>query len=260
MKAGVKKDFLEIILNALWEGVQTYGPKVWKNIKAYWDRKNVAILGITGCGKDSLLARLQGRDIPAYHINTDEAERRSSFQIEYNDGLGGVICFNITEGMNVGGEAEHVDDFWADATKDADVIFYMVDIGKFLNEIEHIPTDLSTMDEKSLRKASPSLKRLSDDMRFLVTHPLSAKPSAKLAIILNKIDLPLEPMEGDTIDEKIQHYSQDLQRLRTTIAKIAKSGLGVHESHLTGVFPLSCKNPEMFAQLFPIILRNVAKA
>ncbi len=260
MKAKLKGSIWAVLLNIGWELAQAYGPKIWKNIKAYWDRKSVAILGIAGCGKDSLLARLQGRDIPAVHMNTNDPERISSFRIEYSDGLNDTICFNVTEGMNVGGEADDVDDYWADATKNADVIFYLVDTGVFLREVGHISTDLSTMDEKTLRKASPSLKRLSQDMRFLVTNPLSTKPSAKLAIILNKIDLPLERAEGDTIGEKMQHYSQDLQHLKTAVEKIAKSGLGAYGSRLTGIFPLSCKDPEMFAQLFPVILRNVAKA
>lgn len=260
MKAKLKGGIWAVLLNIGWELTQAYGPKIWKNIKAYWDRKNVAILGITGCGKDSLLARLQGREIPATHTTTQEAERRPSFQVEYSDGLGDTIYFKVTEGMNVGGESEHVDDYWADASKNADVIFYLVDTGRFLSEIGHISTNLSTMDEKDLRKASPSLKRLSHDMRFLVANPLSAKPESKLAIILNKIDLPLERAEGDTIAEKMQHYSQDLQHLKTAVTKIADSGLGVHRNRLTGVFPLSCKDPEMFAQLFPVILRNVAKA
>ena len=257
MKAKLKGGIWAILLEIGWELARSYGPKIWKNIKAYWDRKSVAILGITGCGKDSLLARLQGHEIPAVHMNTTEAEHRSSFQIEYSDGLGDTICFNVTEGMNVGGEDDDVDDYWADAAKNADVIFYLVDTGRFLNEINHIPTDLNTMDEKSLRKASPSLKRLSQDMRFLVAN---AKASVRLAVILNKIDLPLEQAEGDTLDEKMQHYSHDLQHLKTAVTKIAESGLGVHGSRLTGVFPLSCKDSEMFAQLFPVILRNVAKA
>lgn len=256
MKTKIKGGIWTILLEIGWELARSYGPKIWKNIKAYWDRKSVAILGITGCGKDSLLARLQGHEIPTVHMNTTDPERRSSFQIEYSDGLGDTICFNVTEGMNVGGEDDDVDDYWADVAQDADVIFYLVDTGRFLDEINHIPTKLNSMDERELRKASPSLKRVSQDMRFLVANK---KQSARLAIILNKIDLPLMHAEGDTIDEKMQHYSQDLQKLKNAVAKIAERDLGVHRNILAGVFPLSCKDSEIFAQLFPVILRNIAK-
>lgn len=241
------------------ELAKEYAPVIWKNIKAYWDRKNIAILGATYSGKDAFLARLRGKEIPLEYDNTVESERISSFQIDYNIGSGETICFHVKEGVNVGGESDDVEICWNDACQDADVIFYLIDINELANEFTSASLDLTKIDIKSCLKNIPLLRRLSSDMRFLATH-LAQKRSSRLVIILNKIDLPLDNAPGDDFDEKVRNYANDLQHLQEAVKAIARNSLNTYTSQLTGVLPLSCKDIEIFTLLFPAILKNVAGA
>lgn len=254
-----KKGIWGVLMAIGLELAKEYGPDIWKNIKAYWRSKNVAILGATNSGKDAFLARLRGEEIPLHHFTTDEPEPISNFKIDYNIGNGETICFHVKEGMNVGGENFQVERYWNDACQDADVIFYLIDTNELINEITSASLDLTNIDTKACLKNIPLLKRLSSDMDFLAT-PLAKKGSSRLVIILNKIDLPLENAPGDILSEKVQNYANELQYLQEAVKIIAHNSLNNYKSQLTGVMPLSCKNTEMFTQFFPTILKNVAGA
>lgn len=202
--------------------------------------------------------RLQGREIPIVHVNTNDFESVPSYQIDYPDGEGGTICFNVKEGTNVGGEDDDKEDYWGELCQKSDLIFYLLDIDRLSNELKGV--NVSSEDERSLRRRSSSLKRLSSDMRFISGTAFNTQKNSNLVIVLNKIDVPLETSSGDTLEEKLQNYGEDIQAIKGIVEQIARDRLGVHKNNLKGVLPLSCKDDEMFAQFFPVILKKLAGA
>lgn len=84
-QASFIKSIIEALLSAGIELAKEYGPQLWETIFSYWGhgKKTLAVIGPTACGKDSLIARLQGKPVPDIHINTGMPEDVAEYKVEY---------------------------------------------------------------------------------------------------------------------------------------------------------------------------------
>ena len=122
------KSIIEALISAGIELAREYAPQLWETISNYWAKgKTLAVIGPTACGKDSLIARLQGKPVPDIHINTGMPEDVAEYKVEYPIEGGKKISFTANKSRNVGGEEPDRDEHWSDVCQNADVISYMLD-------------------------------------------------------------------------------------------------------------------------------------
>lgn len=231
------KELFKLLLEAGWELAKEYSPEIMKAIRGWWSNKTLAIIGPTACGKDSLLARLQGKPVPKQHINTGAPEEVKAYEINYSLDGGEEVSFKANKTLNVGGEENDREDYWADVCKGADVIFYMVDAQRLRDEHNSF------------------MRRIQQDMRWLAAEGLN-NPNAKLIIVLNKFDLLLDGKEPENLEDAFLNLGAPLA---TEVQNIAIKELKAKAECLKGVMPLSTTDGYLFSQLFPPILRAATK-
>lgn len=232
------KSIIEALISAGIELAKEYGPQLWETISNYWAKgKTLAVIGPTACGKDSLIARLQGKPVPDIHINTGMPEDVAAYKVEYPIEGGKKISFTANKSRNVGGEEPDRDEHWADVCQNADVIFYMLDA------------------QKVHAASTPTLSRLKNDMRWLAAE-LGNKNKFKLIIVLNKFDLLLG-------EEGLENFEKVMMEVGAPmineIKNAAQKTLGVKKSHLGKVLPLCTTDGYLFGQLFPPLLLAAAE-
>lgn len=198
-----------------------------QSLKLYrwWKGKKVAIIGPTASGKDSLLARLQGQEIPARHLNSASAEHVQAFKVKFSLASGQALEFRCRGVINSGGETDYRDssDGWGKACQDANVIFYMITYHDLLNP------------------ADGKQERIFEDMDWLQSMMSSVNPSALLHVLVNKCDelIPshIHYPELETIlsPEIVNEFEQQvIKRLRP------------YSGRYTGMTYISMKNRQLY--------------
>lgn len=217
--------------------------KMFRRMKGL-EGKRIAVIGATASGKNSLIARLRSEMVPTAHAQTRGSETVKKYDIRFPVPGHKPIEFKALKSVNVGGEEDERDRFWGDACREADIVFYLVDINRLIIEREE------------------TLKRVREDITWFRIEGLGGrgsilfKQNIKLAIIANKVDFFKEIHKND-ID--IDAVASATLALTSEIDAIAKSALGPAISWLTGVYPLSIIDDDLFTLLFSAILADVAE-
>lgn len=201
----------------------------WEVIKKFFWGKRIAVIGPTACGKDSLIARLQGKPIPKQHLNTNAPENIEEYNLKYKIDKDNFIDLMAKKSINVGGEEPDREKYWYEACKDADIIFYMLDSSKFT----------------SSKNNDAAIYRYKNDLRWINIFKHRFKNNVKIAIILNKIDLAIQNNEINL------HYSK--------LDEIARNEINHYSDYVCGIFFLSLTDDNLFQKFFPDILSKVAK-
>lgn len=231
------KELFKLFIAAGWELAKEYTPEIMESIRGWWSNKTLAVIGPTACGKDSLLARLQGIPVPKRHINTGAPEEVKAYEVNYFLDNNEKVSFRANKTLNVGGEENDREDYWADVCKGADVVFYMVDAQRLRDEHDSF------------------MRRIRQDMRWLAAEGLE-KPGAKLIIVMNKFDLLLGGKDPENLEDAFINLGAPLAN---EVNEIAKKELKAKADSLKGVMPLSTTDGYLFSQLFPPILRVATK-
>lgn len=227
----ISKLFLTSLRNLGLKLAEEFLPEVWEFINAKFSGKTVAVIGPTASGKDSLIARLRGREIPEVHINTGAPEKVQKYSISYITPSGEDIKIYVKEGLNVGGEEPDRDDYWEDACKESDFIFYLLDAHRY---------KIQTREYTS---------RIKNDLRWLSSQ-LAKNTKAKVVVIVNKIDLLIQ--DGASLNEA--ESDSDIRDVLDKVSQLTSEMLGSQAGRLKGVNPLSTKDSYYYSQLFPSIL------
>jgi hypothetical protein len=74
--------FRAISLLAAAPGTTAHVARMVKGTREWWSGKKLAVIGPTASGKDSLLSRLQNREIPRVHSLSPMGERVRSFRVK----------------------------------------------------------------------------------------------------------------------------------------------------------------------------------
>lgn len=209
-----------------------FGMDLIEKMKLWFSGKTVAVIGGTASGKDSLLARLQGKQIPTMHINTGAPEIVEGFTVSYPIG-NEKVSFAVNKTKNVGGEEPDRDEYWLSVCEKADVIFYLIAADKWRTN------------EESAKS------RLKNDMRWMAGE-LVTKPKQKVILIVNKFDVLLENSSPDEFGSVL---AKEWPLLKSAVEQAAQVGLGTQAGKLTAVVPLSMSDNYLFSQMFPNVLR-----
>lgn len=214
----------------------------WNKIKGL-DGKRIAVIGATASGKNSLIARLRSEKVPTEHAQTRGSETVEKYDIRFPVPGHKPIEFKALKSVNVGGEEDERDRFWADACRDSDIVFYLVDVNRLISD-----------------RAS-TMKRVREDITWIRRQGLGGsgggvfKSGMKLSIIANKVDTLQEIYKSDV---DLDAVSSAAFAITSEIDTIAKSALGPASPWLTGVYPLSIADDDLFTLLFSAILADVA--
>lgn len=230
-------ELLKMLLRAGVELAKEYTPTILEAIGDWWSNKTLAVIGPTACGKDSLLARLQGKPVPRLHINTGAPEAVEAYKVSYDLGPNEKVSFKANKTINVGGEENDREDYWSDVCRKADVVFYMIDAQRLRDEHDDF------------------IRRIRQDMRWLAAEGFQ-KSDARLVIVLNKFDLLLDTQEPDDLAAAFANTAAPLAK---EVQAIAVKELRAKSDCLKGVLPLSTTDGYLFSQLFPPILRAATK-
>lgn len=106
------------------------GGVLWVLIRTIFKRiagKSIAVLGMQGAGKTHMLANMQGKEyIPNPTIGKERYE-------EFFTSSGGRGMF-IKSGQDIGGGRENCQLFYESMIKDSDIVFFLFDAYKYLND------------------------------------------------------------------------------------------------------------------------------
>jgi len=216
-------------------GARTDVSRVMKGMRAWWSGKKIAVIGPTASGKDSLLARLQGREIPAAHARSPLAERVTSFKVKLALSHGQAIDLSCKGVINTGGEPEFRDDpaGWRAVCEDADVIFYVMTI-----------EDLA---KRRFRRG----RRIRQDLDWLYTALPHVGPDALVHVLINKIDLEIE--SHTDYHAFADELAKELRELDRTVREV----LHPFETRYTGATLISMKNKQIYTRAIHDALRSV---
>lgn len=215
---------------------------LWNRMKGL-EGKRIAVIGATASGKNSLIARLKSEKIPTEHAQTRGTETVGKYDIRFPVPGNKAIEFTALKSVNVGGEEDERDRFWAGACRASDIVFYLVDVKRLIVDRE------------------ATLKRVREDIVWIRSEGLGGKNNGifksemKLAIIANKVDALEDVYKGDVDLDLIKNSTLSITQ---QIEAVAKSALGPAGPWLTGVYPLSILDDDLFTLLFSAILADVA--
>jgi len=212
--------------------------RLLKRARAWWAGKKIAVVGPTAGGKDSLLARLQNKEIPAVHSNSPMAETVKSFKVKLTLSHHQAIEMSCRGVINVGGETDFRDapGGWLAVCKDADVVLYVMTIDDLL--------------AKRFLKG----RRVREDLDWLLTAMPHLKPGALVHILINKID---ERIESHThYDRLAREVEKQLEALDATVRRV----LHPYEAKYTGATLTSMKNKQIYTRAIHDVLRAVYDA
>jgi hypothetical protein len=219
---------LRNLLKWLWkhreEVVIVIGPVVMKmkdTVREWWKGKKVAVLGPAGVGKSSLYRRLKGQPFNSIHVPTRGADKLTRFTVKYTLPDGKLFKVTFKGCISVGGDTEECR-HWPTACMDADVIFYMVTIQQLINR-EYEPGSL-----------------IHDHMKWLAGELANMKPSARMHLLVNKIDTELSSDSG------YKEFVEKVTRELGDFEDAAKKALAGYASRLTGVTPTSMKEHHIY--------------
>jgi len=230
--------FRVFLLLASFPGVRKHTTRLMKAARDWWSGKKIAVVGPTASGKDSFLARLQNRDIPAVHTNSPMGEKVQSFDVKLALSHHQVIDITCKGVINIGGETDYRDapSGWLAACEDADVVFYMMTI-----------KDLTG--ERFLKG-----RRIRQDLDWLQTAMPHLKGEALVHVLINKVD---EEIESHTdYDALAAGLANELRALDRTVRRV----LHPYEERYTGATLISMKNKRIYTLAINDVLRSVYSA
>lgn len=188
------------------------------NLVKFWKGKSIAIIGPTASGKDHMYSNLRNEDPPKEYNNTQVSEKKETFDIIWPLPDAPDVEFKCRKSMNVGGEIEQRERFWLQACENADIIFYLVDVEKLRDNKEN------------------TFKRIREDFKWLGSNMKNFKPSAKIHILLNKIDIFTNGADPDEIEDIIKENTlENVETISASAQKILKDNYG----KLSGFTPIS---------------------
>lgn len=210
-------------------------PEKFRELADWWQGKNIAIIGPTASGKNSMFSRLKRESPPPEHIQTRGAEKVGSFKFKWLVD-GEKVEFNCRKSINVGGEIDERERNWADACKDADAIFYLVDIKNLLSDKD------------------TTIARIRQDFLWLAKNINDFKCGVVIHVLLNKID---EIEFPGNIEDKKQYLLNEIEGESTLIQELAKKILGPRGDLIVGISPISMADDFLFDQFFVGALKKV---
>ncbi len=206
-----------------------------KNARQWWAGKKIAVIGPTASGKDSLLARLRGKPIPAEHAGSSTGEVIKAFRVKLALSSRQAVDIRCKGVINVGGEADYRDapGGWLSVCRDADVVFYVMTI-----------TDLT---ERAFRRGG----RVRDDLDWLLTALPFMKKGALIHVLINKVD---ERIEHHTDYAALaRELASDLRALHRTVEKTLRP----YGTRYTGATLISMKNKQIYTIAMNEVLQSV---
>lgn len=224
------------------DGVARLFGYLWNKMKGL-EGKRIAVIGATASGKNSLIARLKSEKVPTEHAQTRGTETVDKYDIRFPVPGHKAIEFTALKSVNVGGEEDERDRFWADACRDSDIVFYLVDVKRFIGDRE------------------ATLKRVREDIVWIRSEGFGGKSNGifksemRLAIIANKVDALQDVYKSDVDLDTITNATLSITG---QIEAVARSALGPAGPWLTGVYPLSIVDDDLFTLLFSAILADTA--
>ncbi|QCE32824.1 hypothetical protein FAI41_04055 [Acetobacteraceae bacterium] len=262
---------VERITSYVAENWENWAASLLKEVGAWWNGKNIAVLGATASGKDSFISCLQKEEPHKGHVNTTGVEKVESFRIDYPFPDGENICFNVKEGINVGGEDEDKERYWSKVLEGADLIFYLIDFPKFFKELQALDLEEMAQDGIKLKLALKEQQgegwRILEDMRFLASQ-ISYFPEGKrplVSVLLNKYDqlegFPARYIAHATPEDReeiLENIAPSLNLFLSLMQPLMKKELGTFRKQLKTIEPMSCGSLDLFKFFFPNILRKVA--
>lgn len=211
-------------------------PEILNDLKNYWTGKSIAIIGPTASGKDHMFHNLRNEDPPEEYVRTEASEKIKTFKIKWPLPDDIIINFRCRKSINVGGEIDQRDRFWLQACKNADVIYYLVDV------------------EKLRDKKEITLKRIRDDLKWLGSNIKNFKPSTKIHFLFNKIDIYTNGTDPDELEDIIK---ENISKSVETVSKYAQKILKDNYKRSTGFTPISMVDEYLFNTYFTIALQQI---
>jgi hypothetical protein len=230
--------FRAFVLLASLPGMQRHVTRLVKAAFDWWSGKKIAVIGPTASGKDSFLARLQGREIPRVHANSPMGERVKSFRVKMALSRRHTIDINCKGVINIGGETDYRDapSGWLSVCRGADVVFYVMTI-----------RDL-------LAKRFLEGRRIRGDLDWMLAALPHLKQGALVHILINKVD---EEIETHTDYPALaEELGEDLRALDRTV----RSVLHPYEERYTGATLISMKNKQIYTLAIHDAFRSVYAA
>lgn len=234
----IKKVVLLVIADGAKELIKFAKDKVDPFIK-WWSGKCIAVIGPTASGKNSLFRKLRRLEAPTEHIQTRGAEKIDTFKFHWPLPDKTFIEFRCRNAINVGGEIDERERFWLESTKNADVIFYLVDLEKLL-EVENY-------------KDSDAINRIKSDFKWMATNIPNFKAASSIHILINKIDVLTTDSEISDIQDKLEQISELIRHLED----LARGILGLHFDKVSGLSPISMIDGYIFSNYFTQALKSI---
>lgn len=213
-------------------------PDAFRKLVKWWNGKTIAIVGATASGKNSFYNCLLEKEPPSEHIQTRGMEKVDSFIVKRNI-QGAAINLICKRSVNVGGEEDQRIQVWSKACRDADFIFYLVDIERLKNPDLYENYHL----------------RIGEDLKWLGSNLSQFKVGCKVHLLLNKIDSILEIPQS--VDNRRKFIEAQLSSDIAEIDSRAKSILDNNASTLCGVSPICMVDKDLFNCLFDDVLFNI---
>jgi GTPase SAR1 family protein len=202
--------------------------------------KRIGVIGATASGKNSLITKLRGEVIDSEYSQTRGVESVSSYKVKFPVPGHNDIYFKASKSINVGGERDERDRHWAEACRSADIVFYLLDAKRLIDERDD------------------TLFRFEEDVEWIAKTGISTgkdkfKSTMKLAIVLNKVDF------FDYENNEIGDLNLKLAPILQEIDLRAKKILGTGEGWLLGVYPLSLTHDFLFRSLFLVMIKDISE-
>lgn len=211
-------------------------PELWKNVKDWWQGKCIAVIGPTASGKNTMFSKLAKLPPAAEYTQTRGAENVGKFDFSWPLPNKTDIKFTCKRSINVGGELDERERFWAQSCKGADVIFYLIDF------------------EKLVAAPDITLARIKDDLKWMLSNFNEFKSSSVVHILLNKIDI----VHGDDLNEEDEAtFYREVEEKIKYIQALAEKHLAGYFKRVTGITPISMVNNYLFKRYFTASLEQV---
>ncbi len=213
-------------------------PATYKKIANWWNGKNIAILGATASGKNSLFNRLGGVEVSTDYNQTRANEKVKNFTFRYklsHANHSETIKFKCKNSVNTSGETDARDRYWLDIASKADIIFYLIDIQKIENN-DNIYLD-----------------RLKSDFKWLSENMSKFKETLTIHILLNKIDTIIKEDDLEEIDNLFsdKNHILNIQSIYTKILGINKA------NRINSIHYMSMTNTYLFEHFFNNVLCDI---
>lgn len=234
----IKKVVMIVIADGAKELIKFAKDKV-DPLRKWWNGKCIAVIGPTASGKNSLFRKLRRLEAPSEHIQTRGAEKIDTFKFNWPLPDKTSIEFRCRNAINVGGEIDERERFWLESTKNADVIFYLIDLEKLL-KVENY-------------KDSDVVNRIKSDFKWMATSIPNFKAASSIHILINKIDVLTINSEVSEIEDKLKQ----IREVITHLEDLAKSIFGLHFHRVSGLSPISMIDGYLFSKYFTEALNSI---